>query len=111
MELVKISIFILTAGFGWAVIAYAGYAQPRGWSVGSWLASDFSWLQGLAYLAIVASITVSIYTGAWWHAFVVIIFANLLVRTLFPLCGPKSQIYSTVGVLIGIPVTLVTLIL
>jgi hypothetical protein len=43
MEITKLAIFCLTAGFGWAIIAYEGYAAPRGWSVGALLTGPFSW--------------------------------------------------------------------
>lgn len=105
METIRLAVFVLTAGFGWAIIAYAGYATPRGWPVGAWLAGAFSWLQGLAYVALIGSVIGSAYSGAWWHALVVIVAANIFVRLLFPALGPRSQIVSSLGVLFGIPLS------
>jgi len=105
MEIARLVVFALTAGFGWAIIAYAGYANPRGWPVGAWLASDFSWLQGLAYVALVGAIAASAYAGAWWHALIVVVAANVFVRVLFPIAGPRSQVAGLLGVVIGIPLS------
>ena len=105
MEIVKLAVFALTAGFGWSIIAYAGYANPRGWPVGEWLAGDFSWLQSLAYVALIGAVIASAYSGAWWYALVVIVAANIFVRLLFPALGPRSQIASSLGVLFGIPLS------
>jgi len=105
MEIVKFAVFALTAGFGWAIIAYAGYANPRCWPVGAWLAGDFSWLQGLAYVALIGAVIASAYSGAWWHALIVIVAANIFVRLLFPAFGPRSQIVSTLGVFFGMPLS------
>ena len=109
MEITRLIVFSLTAGFGWSIIAYAGYANPRGWPVGAWLASDFSWLQGLAYVAVVGAVAASAYSGAWWHAIIVVVAANVFVRVLFPVAGPKAQVVSMLGVVIGIPLSAVLL--
>ena len=105
MEIARFVVFVLTAGSGWAIISYAGYANPRGWPVGAWLASDFSWLQGLAYVALVGGVAVSAYVGAWWHAIVVVLVANVFVRVLFPIAGPRAQIGGLLGVVVGIPLS------
>jgi hypothetical protein len=109
VEITRLIVFTLTAGFGWSIIAYAGYANTRGWPVGAWLAGDFSWLQGLAYLALVGAVAAAAYSGAWWHAIIVVVAANLVVRVLFPMAGPQAQVVSTLGVVIGIPLSVVLL--
>lgn len=109
MGITRLVVFALTAGFGWAVIAYAGYANQRGWPVGAWLAGNFSWLQGLAYVALLGAIAAAAYVGAWWHAIVVVIAANAFVRGLFPVAGPRAQVASAVGVVVGIPLSAVML--
>lgn len=105
MEIAKLIVFTLTAGFGWAIIAYAGYANPRGWPVGGWLAGDFSWLQGLAYVALLGAVAASVYAGAWWHSIVVVAAANVFVKALFPIAGPRAQVASLLGVIAGIPLS------
>lgn len=105
MNTFRFIVYVITAGFGWAVVSYAGYANLRGWPIGAWFARDFSWLQGFAYLAIAGSVVASIYSGAWWHAIAVLALANIFVRMLFPLLGPKSQWLSSVGVVVGLPLS------
>ena len=102
MEIARVIILSLTAGFGWVIIAYEGYAYPRGWPVGAWLVGPFSWLQGLAYVALVGAIVASVFAGAWWHAIVVVIAANICVRLLYPIAGPRAQVVALLGVLVGI---------
>ena len=109
MEIARVIVFSLTAGFGWAIIAYSGYANPRGWPVGSWLARDFSWLQGLAYIAVAVAVAASIYAGVWWHGIIVLVAANVFVRILFPMVGPRAQVTSMLGVLVGIPLSVAML--
>jgi len=105
MEITRFIVFALTAGFSWTIIAYAGYANPRGWPVGAWLAGNFSWLQGLAYIALVGAVAASVYTGDWWHAIVVLVSSNIITRVLLSTAGPLSQIVSMLGVLVGIPLS------
>lgn len=109
MEITKLATFFLTAGFGWAAIAYEGYAAPRGWPVGAWLAGPFSWLQGLAYVALIGAIFASVFAGAWWHAILVIVFANICVRLLFSIAGPRAQVVASLGILVGLPLSAVML--
>lgn len=101
-EIANIAVLTATVGFGWAIIAYSGYANLRGWTVGSWFAGDFSWLQGLAYLALVGGVALSTIVGAWWHAIVVLLGAFILVRILFSFFGPRSQVVALVGTIVGL---------
>ena len=105
MEIFKIIVFSVTAGLGWSIIAYEGYASPRGWPVGAWLTGAFSWLQAIAYIALLGAVAASVYVGAWWHAFIVVFAANIFVRVLFPITGPQAQVISALGVFVGIPLS------
>jgi hypothetical protein len=105
MAIASLAIFSLTAGFGWAIIAYEGYATPRGWPIGAWLAGPFSWLQGIAYVALIGAVVASIYAGAWWHAVVVVVAANICVRLLFPIAGPRAQVVALLGIVVGLPLS------
>lgn len=99
-----IDIVVLTAtcGFGWLLIAYEGYARPRGWPVGGWLAGDFSWLQGLAYIGIIGTVVLSFVVSAWWAAIIVIVGANILARLFLPIFKAQSQIIGMLGLFAGL---------
>jgi hypothetical protein len=108
-EIGRLVVLSLTTGFGWSVIAYAGYAKQRCLPVGALLAGNSSWLQGIAWIAIGGGVVTSGYFGAWWQAVFVLVAANILVRILFSALGPKSQVVSALGVLVGIPTSMVLL--
>lgn len=98
----NLTILTLTAGFGWLIIAYEGYANMRGWPVGAWLSGHFSWLQGIAYVALIVSVILSFVAVAWWAPAVVLIAGNILVRVMLPILKTKSQVVATVGVFVGL---------
>jgi hypothetical protein len=102
---VPISVIVLcfTTAAGWGVIAYSGFAGPRGLPVGALLAEQYSWLQGLAYLVLLGSIAATFSVGSWWLPLLVIISANLIVRLLFRAAGPTSQYICAIGAVLAIP--------
>lgn len=104
MSITWVEIVILCApcGAGWLTIAYAGYANVRGWSVGAWFAADFSWLQGLAYLALIGAPVIALIRGAWWVPVVVLLVGNVLVRVVLPVFRAQSQFIAAAGVIIGL---------
>ncbi|WP_340106347.1 hypothetical protein [Rhodohalobacter sp. 8-1] len=95
-------ILILTASFGWLTIAYEGYANMHGLTVGSWLSGPFTWFQGIAYIALIVSVILSFFTVAWWAPAVVLIAGNILVRIMLPTMKANSQIVAMVGVFVGL---------
>jgi len=100
-NVLDIIILTVTCGCGWLLIAYEGYAIPRGLTVGAWLAGDFSWLQGLAYVGIVGAVVLSFIVSVWWTAVIVIVGANVLARVILPIFKAQSQIVGIVGLLVG----------
>lgn len=100
-DLVDIAVLTATCGFGWLLIAYEGYARPRGLPVGAWLSGDFSWLQGLAYIGIVGAVVLSFFVSVWWTAAVVIVGANILARAILRIFKARSQILGILGLLVG----------
>jgi len=98
----SLTILTLTASFGWLIIAYEGYANMRGWPVGTWLSGPFSWLQGVAYIALIESAILSFIAIAWWAPALVLIVGNILVRIMLPAMKTKSQVVATVGVFVGL---------
>lgn len=64
-------------GLGWAMIAYSGYATLRGWRIGAWYAADFSWLQGIAYLAIIGGLVFGYLAFGWWALIIVLVVGNI----------------------------------
>lgn len=103
---VNLSILTLTCAFGWTIIAYEGYARQRAWPVGNLFAGNFSWVQGVAYIAIIGAAIISFIVTSWWGPILVIVVANLLVRIQFSIFKSKSPILATVGVFIGITLTI-----
>jgi hypothetical protein len=72
------------------------------WRTGRWFAADFSLLQGLAYLLIVAAPTLAVLHGRWWHAIVVLLAANVLTRVLLSAFKERTQLVALGGVVLGI---------
>jgi len=103
---VKLIILCVTCACGWTIIAYEGYAHPRGWPIGSWMSGNFSWLQGIGYLGILESIVISFIIADWWTPIIIIIGGNILVRIALPVFKAKAQIVATVGLVIGIIISL-----
>ena len=106
LDLLSIAIFTLTGTMGSGVIAYAGYANLKGLPAGAIFAKDFSFLQGLAWLALIGSIVAAWYFGAWWHALAVLLVANILTRLLFAAFAPQVQILLTLGtpIMLGVSI-------
>lgn len=98
----NLTILTLTASFGWLIIAYEGYANKHGWTVGAWLSGPFSWLQGIAYIALIVSVILSFVKVAWWAPVVVLIAGNILARIMLSTLKAKSQIVSIVGVFVSL---------
>lgn len=87
-------------GFGWAMIAYSGYATPRGWRVGALYFADFSWLQGIAYLALFGSLIFGFLAVGWWGPIAVLLGGNILSRLLLPAAKESTQIIAPAAVLL-----------
>lgn len=82
------------------MIAYSGYAMPRGWRIGELYAADFSWLQGIAYLAILGSLVFGYLAAGWLGPIVVLVLGNVLTRALLPIAKESSQIIAPTAVLL-----------
>lgn len=100
--IINLAILAVTAGFGWLIIAYEGYANTRGWTVGAWFSGPFTWLQGIGYFALIGAAIISFFVSEWWAPIVVLVAANVLVRILLPVFKAQSQVVAIFGVLIGI---------
>lgn len=100
LHLILLTTAAALCGFGGAMIAYSGYALPRGWRVGRLYVTDFSWLQGIAYLAILGSLVFGHLAVGWWGVIVVLVMGNILTRVLLPSAGEKTQVIAPPAVLL-----------
>jgi|GEM_PF-2809429 len=107
LTLIETLILTVTCGAGWLTIAYSGYANARGWPVGAWLAGDFSWLQGLAYFALIGAPLIAFARGPWWVAVIVLAAGNILVRFVLPTFRAQSQFIALAGVILGLVASVV----
>jgi hypothetical protein len=100
MNISIILLFTATVlcGHGWAIIAYSGYAVPRGWRVGTWYAAEFSWLQGIAYVAIIGSLIFGYLAFGWWAPIVVVVIGNIVTRILLATARESAQIIAPIVV-------------
>lgn len=87
-------------GFGWAMIAYSGFATPRGCRVGASYFADFSWLQGIAYLALFGSLIFGFLAVGWWRPTAMLLAGNILSRRLLPVAEESTQTIVPVAVLL-----------
>ena len=87
-------------GLGWAMIAYSGYATLRGWRIGAWYAADFSWLQGIAYLAIIGGLVFGYLAFGWWALIIVLVVGNILTRILLAAARENTQMVAPLAVLL-----------
>lgn len=99
LQLILLIAAVALCGFGWAMIAYSGYAMPRGWRVGAWYFAGFSWLQGIAYIALLASLIFGYLAVGWWGPIVVLIGGNILTRLVLPTAKESTQLIAPVAVL------------
>ena len=82
------------------MIAYAGYARPRGLPTGALYASDFSWLQGVAYLAMLCALVLGFLATGWWGPIVVLVGGNVVTRVLLPAAKQNAQFIAPCAVLV-----------
>lgn len=94
MELTLLLGATTLCGFAWAVIAYEGYASPRGLPVGALYVADFSWLQGVAYLTILCGLVFGYIATGWWGPIVVFIGGNLVTRLTLHAAKESTQIIA-----------------
>lgn len=87
-------------GFGWAMIAYAGYARPRGLPTRALYATDFSWLQGVAYLAMLCGLVLGFLAAGWWGPIVVLVGGNVVTRLLLPSAKQNTQVIAPGAVVV-----------
>lgn len=100
ISIVVLLIAIMMCGHAWAIIAYSGYAAPRGWRVGAWYAAEFSWLQGIAYLAIIGALVLGYLAFGWWGPIVVVIIGNVVTRILLASVRESSQLVAPLVVFV-----------
>ena len=87
-------------GFGWAMIAYAGYAGSHDLPTGTLYAADFSWLQGIAYLAMLFGLVLGFFATGWWGPIVVFGGGNIFTRLLLPSAKKNTQVIAPWAVVI-----------
>ncbi len=99
-EAEKLGLLILTFGLAFTISAYEGYADAKGWPVGTMYRDRTSFLSILAFLAEFGAPIVALVVLPWWMAIVVVVggfFTGLLlVRTL----RSRSQIVAPVGLVV-----------
>lgn len=109
MDLTLLLAATVLCGFAWAMIAYEGYATPRGLPVGALYIADFSWLQGVAYLAILCGLVFGYIATGWWGLIVVLVGGNLVTRLTLPTAKEKTQIIAPGAIVLLAVVCLIIL--
>ena len=69
-------VFALTAGAGWAMIAYEGYARQRGLPAGSWLRGEGT---VVGFIALITGVVLAAMSAEWWYGAVALAGAWLTV--------------------------------
>ncbi|MBS7350292.1 MAG: hypothetical protein KIG95_09100 [Comamonas sp.] len=100
LQLILLIAAVALCGSGWAMIAYSGYATQRGWRGGAWYFAGFSWLQGIAYIALVGSLIFGYLAVGWWGPIAALLGGNIFTRLFLPTAKESTQLIAPIAVIL-----------